>query len=157
MIRAVLPAIFIVLAIPSTAEQSGTVEVSLAGEVTTFTLSPEATQRRETSGFTTWHLSGEADDGATLTLIFGPATGAALPDSVKVEWRGSEASYAANADTGGALAVRDVEMSAETLTGFAFGGLVVPVEVIPGGALAPIEAAQGIEIDGRFDGSVSFE
>lgn len=153
-LRAVFAIALILSAAAAHAQSSGELNAELGGETTLFTILPDSVDLSETSGFRTLLLSGAAEDGQTLTLLFGPWQGDALPDRVKIEWRAGDRAFAANADTGGALAASGIETADGALTAFSFGGLVVPAEVIPGGAMAPIEAAQGIEIDGSFTGRI---
>ena len=129
-------------------------EVTLDGEDHILEASgEEAAELTDDDGFKTLSLGAQSDEGAEITLVFGPYSGDALPDNARLEWRG-DTHYAASNETGGELAVRNAEVGRDGSLAFSFGGLVVPVEIIPGGALAPVEAGQGVEIEGSFTGRV---
>lgn len=139
----------------------GEARVTVAGETHVLAVLDDAEDDRDfveatdADAFRVLTLTASAvEDGAPsaprLTLTFGPFSDGGLPDRAAVLFETAEATFAGNADTGGKLAVMEMATTESGETRFAFGGLVVPVELIPGGALAPVEAAQGVPIEGRF-------
>lgn len=140
-------------ALPAVAEDTGTFSVTADGMETSIGIAE--VERWQSGGTLFLTIGGQADDSALTAQVM--VIAGAPEGGLRLELRRDGGALVANQLTGGTLQMTGVEIAEGTLTAFDFAGLAVPRALVVGGALAPVEAGQGVPVEGRFEGRIALE